>query len=134
MAPQPATSAAKLRIDKWLWYARAAKTRSLAAKLVTSGSVRLNKDKVTSASQQIKAGDVLTIARAGQIRILKVVALGHRRGPASEAQLLYEDLSPRPDPRGDDNQPPRSEPVSEGRPSKRDRRQILLLKKNAWDD
>lgn len=120
--------AAKLRIDKWLWFARVAKTRSLAAKLVVSGAVRLNKDKARAASQAVKVGDVLTVARGERILIYKVVDLGSRRGPASEARLLYEDLSPPP--------PKRDIPVisgeqrdaGAGRPTKRDRRDIMRFK------
>lgn len=117
----------KLRIDKWLWFARVAKTRSLAAKLAVSGAVRLNKDKVSSASQSVKPGDVLTIARGEEIRILKVLILGNRRGPAPEAQLLYEDLSP---PR--EKKPDQAMIQSEehrGRPTKRDRRQLMRMKR-----
>lgn len=128
--------AAKLRVDKWLWFARAAKTRSQAAKLVAAGHVRLNKEKISAASQSVKTGDVLTIARAGKIRILKVVALGHRRGPASEAQLLYEDLSPESVQPRSLNAPGRvSSPESGvGRPTKRERRQLLRVKRSHLDD
>ena len=119
--------AAKLRIDKWLWYARVAKTRSLAAKLVTTGCVRLNKDKATAASQGIKVDDVLTVTRARHVLIYRVVQLGSRRGPAPEAQLLFEDLTPKPDP-----DKPKPEDISpeagHGRPSKKDRRDIMRLK------
>lgn len=124
---------AKLRIDKWLWFARVAKTRSLAAKLVISGAVRLNKEKVAAASQSVRIGDVLTIARGNQVLIYKVLELGVRRGPASEAQALYENLTP--------IQPKAEKPlVSEvrdahsGRPTKRDRRQIMRLKGGYLDD
>jgi ribosome-associated heat shock protein Hsp15 len=121
--------AVKLRIDKWLWYARVAKTRTLAAKLVTSGHVRVNSEKVLAAKFGVKCGDVLTIARNDRITILEVVALGERRGPAPEAQLLYEDLSPVVE---KSTKPP--EPVADkrdagaGRPTKRDRRQIMRFK------
>lgn len=119
----------KLRIDKWLWFARVAKTRSLAAKLVTSGAVRLNKEKVSAASQAVKLGDVLTIQRGNQVLVYKVEALGSRRGPASEAQLLYEDLSPKPvksDAPLLDVAPGAGQP----RPSKKDRREIMRLKRS----
>ncbi len=85
----------KLRIDKWLWFARVAKTRSLAAKLVVAGNVRVNKEKASAASRSVKPGDVLTIAKDNHVRILEIVALGTRRGPAPEAQQLYKDLTPR---------------------------------------
>ena len=123
----------KLRIDKWLWYARVAKTRSLAAKLVTSGAVRLNKDKVSAASQTVKVDDVLTIARAGRVLIYKVLALGTRRGPAPEAQALYEDLSPKPE-AGPSKQETLSPEAGQGRPSKRDRRKLMELKRSFGDE
>ena len=77
------------RIDKWLWFARVIKTRTLAADLVTAGKVRLNRTRVEKPSQIVKAGDVLTIAIGTRVRILEVRAPGTRRGPAPEARLLY---------------------------------------------
>ena len=118
----------KLRIDKWLWFARVAKTRSLAAKLVTAGNVRVNKDKVSVASRQVKPGDVLTIAKADHIRILEVVALGTRRGPAPEAQQLYIDHSPAPEKKPDGPMTGLDHDAHTGRPTKRDRRQLMRFK------
>ncbi|WP_448954076.1 RNA-binding S4 domain-containing protein [Labrys neptuniae] len=86
----------RLRIDKWLWHARVVKTRSLAAKLVADGHVRLNGNRTDTPAKQVKAGDVLTIALERTVRVYRVVGLGERRGPATEAQTLYEDLSPEP--------------------------------------
>ncbi|MVA96417.1 RNA-binding S4 domain-containing protein [Nitratireductor sp. CAU 1489] len=84
------------RIDKWLFYARVAKSRSLAAKLVQSGSVRVNREKVGQAAHLIRAGDVLTIARTRDILVYRILDTGTRRGPAVEARLLYEDMTPKP--------------------------------------
>ena len=84
------------RIDKWLWHARVVKTRSLAAKLVADGHVRLNGTRTLDPAKSVKPGDVLTVALERTVRVLKVIDLGARRGPASEAQTLYEDLSPEP--------------------------------------
>jgi len=101
------------------------KTRTAAQKLVTSGSVRVNRERCTSASRQIVPDDVLTIGLPRSVKVLRVVDPGERRGPASEAQLLYEDLSPPPLPReqrGD-------EPVRVPRPDKRQRREILKLRR-----
>ncbi|QJE74576.1 RNA-binding S4 domain-containing protein [Aerophototrophica crusticola] len=84
----------RLRLDKWLWYARFVKTRSLAAKLCTSGSIRTGGAPVTKASHMVRAGDVLTFPLGPHIRVIKILALAARRGPAPEAQALYEDLSP----------------------------------------
>ncbi|WP_114393321.1 RNA-binding S4 domain-containing protein [Oleisolibacter albus] len=84
----------RLRLDKWLWYARFVKTRSLASKLCGSGSIRLAGTPVTRASQTIRPGDVLTFPLGPHIRVIKVLALAARRGPAPEARALYEDLAP----------------------------------------
>lgn len=89
-----AADAEKLRIDKWLWFARAVKTRSLAAKLVEDGHVRVNSERVTTASKAVRPGDILTIALERHVLIWKILALGDRRGPAPEAQALYENLTP----------------------------------------
>jgi ribosome-associated heat shock protein Hsp15 len=109
------------RIDKWLWFARVVKTRTLAQKLVLSGAVRINREKCDSASHALKTGDVLTIAVGRGIRVLKVAAPGARRGPAEEARTLYEDLSP-PAPPHDD-----ARPSGGPRPTKRDRRAVDAL-------
>jgi ribosome-associated heat shock protein Hsp15 len=81
------------RIDKWLWFARVVKTRSLATTLVNRGAVRVNRQKISKPSHPVVPGDILTLAIGGRIRVLKVLAAGTRRGPAAEARLLYEDLS-----------------------------------------
>ena len=81
------------RVDKWLWFARFAKTRGLAQTLIEEGAVRINRMKVARASHEVTPGDVLTIAVHQRIRVVKVVATGLRRGPASEARMLYEDLA-----------------------------------------
>lgn len=85
--------AAKLRLDKWLWQARFFKTRSLAAKQVGAGRVRVNGVRVTKPAHLIGPGDVLTFARAREIQVICVQALGSRRGPATEARTLYADLT-----------------------------------------
>ena len=71
------------RIDKWLWYARLAKTRTAAQALAVSGRVRVNSEKNQSASRGLKLGDVLTVALDSGVRVLRVVLLGERRGPAA---------------------------------------------------
>lgn len=78
------------RLDAWLWRARFFKTRALAAAVVVKGRVRLNGDRVAKASRQVRAGDVLTFPQGGDIRVVRVTGLAERRGPASEAQTLYE--------------------------------------------
>lgn len=86
-------SAGEQRIDKWLFFARVVKSRSLAQKLATSGSVRLNREKVLHSARIVRPGDVLTLQVAGHVRVLKVLDPGDRRGPAREAVALYEDLT-----------------------------------------
>ncbi|MYM54613.1 RNA-binding S4 domain-containing protein [Thalassovita mangrovi] len=111
----------KLRLDKWLWHARFFKTRSLAAKIVSGGHVRVNSAKVSKPAQAVGAGDVLTFPQGSAIRVVRIEALGERRGPAPEAQALYTDLS---EPKDDVPPAPRFE--GKGRPTKRDRRKIDL--------
>ena len=82
------------RLDKWLWFARFFKTRGLAAKLCEAERVRVNRNVVAKAHQAVRVGDVLTFPQARQIRVVRILALGDRRGPASEARTLYEDLAP----------------------------------------
>ncbi|MFC5384883.1 RNA-binding S4 domain-containing protein [Aquamicrobium segne] len=115
-------AAGRQRIDKWLFFARAVKSRSLAARLVTGGRVRINRDKITQASDQVKPGDVLTITLERRILVWKVLAPGTRRGPAVEAQTLYEDLSPAP---SKEETPDIAAPLRDsgsGRPTKKERR------------
>ncbi|HUB65839.1 MAG TPA: RNA-binding S4 domain-containing protein [Methylocella sp.] len=84
----------KQRLDKWLWFARVARTRTLAARLIKEGRVRLNARRIEIPAKAIGPGDVLTIALEKQVRVLKVIAAGTRRGGFPEAALLFEDLSP----------------------------------------
>ncbi len=94
--PSAAPEPARQRLDKWLWFTRVVKTRSLAARLVTDGHVRVNSARVGTAAKVVKPGDVVTVALERHVRVLKVLAPGDRRGPATEARTLYEDLAPRP--------------------------------------
>lgn len=88
-------AAGEQRIDKWLFFARVVKSRSLAQKLALSGAVRVNRDKVEHAARIIRPGDVLTIRLDRSVRVLRVLNPGERRGPAGEAAGLFEDLTPR---------------------------------------
>lgn len=81
------------RVDKWLWYARLVKSRTLAAALVAGGAVRVNRVRIAKASHAVGRGDVLTIQAHGHVRVVRVLEPGKRRGPAAEARLLYEDLA-----------------------------------------
>ena len=87
-------AAPTLRLDKWLWQARFCKSRRLAAALIGEGHVRVNG---TRPGREITPGDVLTLPQGAVIRVVRVAALGHRRGLAVEAQALYINLaSPTP--------------------------------------
>lgn len=111
------------RIDKWLFFARVVKSRSLAAKLAQAGRVRVNRNKVDQASHQVRPGDVLTITLDRKILVYRILAPGERRGPAEEARQLYEDLTPQTPPGRSEPAalPPLREPGA-GRPTKKDRR------------
>jgi ribosome-associated heat shock protein Hsp15 len=109
-----------MRIDKWLWHARFFKTRTLAAATVSAGHVRLNSVKVAKPAQGVAAGDVLTFSQGHTVRVVRVIAHGTRRGPAPEAQGLYEDLTPIPPAPQDVSAAPQAQ--DGGRPTKRDRR------------
>ena len=114
-----------IRLDKWLWQARFLKSRSLAAKLCAGGRVRINRRPIDKPSAQVRTGDVLTFALGNHIRVVRIAALGSRRGPAVEARTLYEDLSaPPPSP------PPAAvmRARGSGRPTKADRRAIDRLR------
>lgn len=114
----------KLRLDKWLWFARFYKTRSLAAKLCASGGLRCGGVAVSKASATVKPGDVLTFPQGKHVRVIKVLALGARRGPAPEAQALYEDLAP---PTRETAMPDAAPRPGGPRPTKRDRRALDAL-------
>lgn len=118
------------RIDKWLFFARVVKSRSLAAKLAQAGRVRINGDKTDQAADLVKAGDVLTMTLDRRILVYRVVATGARRGPADEARRLYEDLSPQPAPK-DASLPNAIAPLRDpgsGRATKKDRRALDRMK------
>lgn len=112
--------AEKIRLDKWLWQARFFKSRALAAKAVEAG-VRVNGTRTTKSARAVTAGDVLTFTAARRVRVIKIVACGTRRGPAPEAQALYEDLSPEIE-EAENSQTPNPRFEGRGRPTKRDRR------------
>ena len=114
-----------MRVDKWLWHARFFKTRTLAAKVVAGGHLRLNSRKAEKSSTCVVAGDVLTFAQEKRVRVIKVVALGTRRGPSNEAKLLYEDLSLNQE---YDVSAPKFD--GKGRPTKKDRRAIANLRES----
>ena len=116
----------RIRVDKWLWHARFFKSRTLAAKVAGSGKLRVNREIVRKPGATVKPGDVLTFAKGNDIRVIKVLALGGRRGPASEAQMLYSDL--RLPQRKIKTPPAIGRPRGAGRPTKEQRRSIDRLR------
>ena len=125
------TGADSIRLDKWLWYARFFKSRTLAGRLCQSGKLRLNRETVVKAHAQVRPGDVLTFPAGPHVRVVRVAALGTRRGPAAEAATLYEDLAP---PSPETRLPGRGgqrtlRPPGAGRPTKADRRALDRLRR-----
>jgi ribosome-associated heat shock protein Hsp15 len=121
------------RVDKWLWFARFFKSRTLAAEMVVLGRIRINGERCTKASQNIRQGDVLTFAVGTHVRVVKMLADGVRRGPATEARTLYEDLTPaRPVEAAPEATEGRDK--GSGRPTKKDRRAIDRLHDSPGDD
>jgi ribosome-associated heat shock protein Hsp15 len=114
------------RIDKWLWHARVVRTRTAAAGLVEGGLVRVNGARIDAASRPVKSGDVVTIA-LDRIRVLRVTGFADRRGSASDAAVLFEDLAPAVA-RAAEND---GGPDVPRRPTKQERREILRLKRPA---
>jgi ribosome-associated heat shock protein Hsp15 len=117
----------RIRVDRWLFFARVAKSRTLAAKMVGEGRIRVNREKIDHASHTLKADDVLTIALDRRVLVLKLVAPGTRRGPAEEARTLYEDLTP-VIPKEERPTIVAEREAGAGRPTKRDRRLIDRLR------
>ena len=117
------TDATKVRVDKWLWATRKYKTRTLAGKACDSGNVRINNN-IAKASSKVQIGDEVKALTPGGPKILKVLGLAEKRGPASFAQTLYEDLTP-VQPR--ELAPPRFDKGA-GRPTKKDRRRLERIK------
>lgn len=119
-----------LRLDKWLWFARFFKSRTLAAKLCQSRRIRINRTVIGKSKTLISEGDVLTFPKGAYVRIIKILKLGKRRGPALEAKTLYEDLEPplaRKEIEDIEKNDIRTAPVAErergsGRPTKTERR------------
>ncbi len=124
------------RIDKWLWHARFARTRTAAQRLAVSGHVRINRQKVNSASRPVRPGDVLTLALGRAVVVLTVIAIAGRRGSADLAQTLYARHEPAasslrtPPWRWTAQDGTTAGPRPGGRPSKHDRAQAAALKRH----
>ncbi len=122
-------AAPKLRLDKWLWQARFFKTRGLAAKQVSSGHVRVNGNRAGKPAHGVGPGDVLTFVQAHDVRVVEIIALGERRGPAVEAQTLYHDMTEKkPPPEAAPPANPRFE--GRGRPDKHQRRALIRMRRH----
>ena len=115
-----------LRVDRWLWAARIFKTRSLAAAACDGGKVEVN-DQTATPAKSIRPGDQLRITVGDGRRILRVAALSDRRGAATVARGLYEDLTPPAPPRETRVRPVYRAPGA-GRPTKRERRLLDRLR------
>lgn len=121
MTPSPPSA---MRVDKWLWHARFFKTRTLATRLAAAGNIRINGQKQCRASAAIRVGDVLTFPLNRHIRLIEVVALSQRRGPAAEAQALYIDRDPPQVKKRDEKMVTQTafREAGSGRPTKKQRR------------
>lgn len=120
----------KERLDKFLFFSRALKSRTLAQKVIETGAIRVNSERTVRSDLKVGAGDVLTMALHNRIVVWRIVYCGVRRGPASEAQGLYEDLSPPVLPKAEQSPyeaaiAPRGDGA--GRPTKKERRETDRL-------
>jgi len=129
-ASSPAEGRERIRLDKWLWQARFVKSRSLAAGLVEGGHVRVNGERAQKGARAVGPGDVLTVAVAERIRVVRILACGTRRGPAPEAQSLYEEIEARA---AENSDPPIERLEGNSRPTKRDRRKLDLDRRRALE-
>ena len=130
-APDPQDDT--IRLDKWLWFTRFFKSRSIAGQVCKAGKVRVSGTKVTKPSHGVRVGDVLTFPAGNQLHVVRVLALGERRGPATEARTLFEQMEEpqRLTPPPDAKPPGAQRPRGAGRPTKRERRQLDRVKKDA---
>lgn len=87
-------SEASMRLDRFLWFARLVKTRSAAQDLAEAGMLRLDGRRIEKSSVQVRVGSVIAFPLRGRVRVLRVEALPARRGPAPEAQGMYQELTP----------------------------------------
>jgi ribosome-associated heat shock protein Hsp15 len=81
-----------LRIDRFLFFVRLAKSRTIAQGIVEQGHVRLDGRRVVKSSEEVRAGSVLALPLHGEVRVVKVLSLPSRRGPAPEARAHYEEI------------------------------------------
>ncbi len=120
------------RIDKWLWHARFARTRTAAQQLVLSGKVRINRHRIASVSRPVKPGDVLTLVVGKTVRVIEVLEIAARRGSPAIARQLYEDRAPPITPTATKGGETGGAIAGKGRPDKHGRQQILALKRKQF--
>lgn len=126
----------KERLDRFLFFSRAVKSRTLAQKIIETGAIRVNSEKTDKSDHKVGAGDVLTMALHNRVLVWRILDPGVRRGPAAEAQGLYEDLSPPPLPKAEKS--PYDAAIAErapgaGRPTKKERRDTDRLREGLDD-
>ncbi|CAN7504003.1 RNA-binding S4 domain-containing protein [Devosia sp. LjRoot3] len=127
----PGETLRKERLDRFLFFSRAVKSRTLAQKLIETGAIRVNSERTDRTDHKVGAGDVLTMSLHGRILVWRILDAGTRRGPASEAQGLYEDISPPALPKA--ARSPYEAAIAErsagaGRPTKKERRETDALR------
>lgn len=127
----PGETLRKERLDRFLFFSRAVKSRTLAQKLIETGAIRVNSERTDRTDHKVGAGDVLTMSLHGRILVWRIIDVGTRRGPASEAQGLYEDISPPSLPKAERS--PYEAAIAErsagaGRPTKKERRETDALR------
>jgi len=120
------------RIDRWLWCARFFKTRSLASKFINDSNMRVSRGEITMRAEKpsfmIRPGDTLVFSKGDHLKIIEVAECALRRGPASEAQMLYKDHSPPRPPKIERKRAPFEREKGAGRPTKKERRSLEALK------
>lgn len=127
----PVENLRKERLDRFLFFARAVKSRTLAQKIIETGAIRVNSERTERTDHKVGAGDVLTMSLHGKILVWRILDPGTRRGPASEAQGLYEDISPPAVPSAERSPYEAAiaeRPAGAGRPTKKERRDTDALK------
>jgi ribosome-associated heat shock protein Hsp15 len=124
----------KQRLDKWLFFSRAVKSRTLAQKLIETGAIRVNSERTDRSDHKVGAGDVLTMTVHTRLLVWRILDPGSRRGPAPEAALLYEDLSPPPAPREEAAPVHAGREAGSGRPTKKERRDTDRLRDDDSED
>jgi ribosome-associated heat shock protein Hsp15 len=125
--PAPLEGKSQVRIDRWLWAARFFKTRSKAGKACAAGHVKINERSV-KAAKPVRPGDEVDVVTPGGRRLVHVVALADKRGPATVARTLYDDRTPPPTPEELEQRAFAKRQRGAGRPGKRDRRLLIRLR------